>query len=543
MINSPQYTALSEHFEMVRNVHLRELFEQGNNRFKEFSLVFESILIDYSKHRITKDTKKLLIELAKASGLIEAIESLFQGKKINSTENRSVLHTALRNRTNTPVVVDGIDVMFEVNAVLHKIKLFTDQIRSGEHLGFTGKQITDVVNIGIGGSDLGPKMVTHALTHFSKRDLSVHFVSNIDSTHLSETVRGLDPETTLFIIASKTFTTDETMTNAHSARSWFLSSGAKDDDIAKHFVAVSTNFPATTEFGIDPNNVFIFWDWVGGRFSLWSAIGLPIALSVGFENFVELLEGAEAMDLHFRHTDFEDNIPVILALLDVWYINFFGTESHAILPYSEYLRLLPAYLQQAEMESNGKFVQKNGERVKWNTASVIWGQPGTDSQHSFFQLLHQGTRLIPCDFIAAARSHNHIGSHQEKLMANFFAQTEALMQGKTESEARAELESAGLDEEAIAKLLPHKVFEGNRPSTTILIEELTPRSLGSLIAMYEHKIFVQGILWGINSFDQWGVELGKQLAKKILPELTSDEQVLSHDDSTNGLIAAWKRMK
>jgi glucose-6-phosphate isomerase len=542
-MQSPLFSPLSEHYQQIRNIHLREFFSIGNNRFKQFSLCFESMVIDYSKHRIIGDTMKLLTEFAVSSGLSEAIDSLFLGHKINTTENRSVLHTALRNRSNIPVIVNGIDVMPEVNAVLEKIRIFTHRVRSGEHRGFTGEQITDIVNIGIGGSDLGPKMVTHALTPYSNRDLHIHFVSNIDATHLVETLRTLRPESTLFIIASKTFTTDETMTNAHSARSWFLSSGAIEADIALHFVAVSTNFPATTNFGINPDNVFIFWDWVGGRFSLWSAIGLPIALSVGFENFIELLEGAEAMDVHFRHTEFEKNIPVILALLDSWYINFFGTESHAILPYSEYLRMLPAYLQQAEMESNGKFVRKNGERVDWNTASVIWGQPGTDSQHSFFQLLHQGTRLIPCDFIAAARSHTPLATHQEKLMANFFAQTEALMQGKTAEEARQELEKAGLTEDAIAQLLPHKVFEGNRPSTTILLEELTPRSLGSLIALYEHKIFVQGILWNINSFDQWGVELGKQLAKKILPELISDEKVTSHDDSTNGLIAVWKSMK
>ncbi len=543
MIKSPQFDALSAHYNTVKNLHLRELFSLENNRFNQFSLCFESLLVDYSKHRITDETMKLLVEFAESSGLNDAIESMFTGKKINTTEDRPVLHTALRNRSHTPVVVNGINVMPEVHAVLDKMKLFTQRVRSGEHCGYTGENITDIVNIGIGGSDLGPKMVTHALAQYSKRDLNVHFVSNIDATHLAETLRTLHPERTLFIIASKTFTTDETMTNAHSARSWFLSCGAAERDVADHFAAVSTNFPATAEFGINPDNVFIFWDWVGGRFSLWSAIGLPIALSIGFENFVELLEGAEAMDIHFRHSELGKNIPVVLALLDIWYINFFGTESHAILPYSEYLRLLPAYLQQAEMESNGKFVRRGGERVEWNTASVIWGQPGTDSQHSFFQLLHQGTRLIPCDFIATARSHNHLGNHQEKLMANFFAQAEALMRGKTAEEARTELEAAGHSEEAIAKLLPHKVFEGNRPSTTILLEELTPRSLGSLIAMYEHKIFAQGILWDINSFDQWGVELGKQLAKKILPELISDEQISSHDDSTNGLIDAWKRMR
>lgn len=543
MLNNLQNLALKEHFEEIKHLHLRELFAMENNRFKEFTIYFETFLVDYSKNRITNNTIDLLVDLANTCGLKREIEAMFEGEKINTTENRAVLHTALRNRSKTPVLVDGKDVMPEIYDVLNKMQIFTEKFHSGEHKGYTGKKITDVVNIGIGGSDLGPKMVVHALKHYSVSNLNIHFVSNIDSTHIVETLTNLNPETTLFIVASKTFTTDETMTNAHSAREWFLTNGGIEHSIAQHFVAVSTNFEATRKFGIHPENVFIFWDWVGGRFSLWSAIGLSISLSIGFENFKQLLEGAEAMDIHFLETGFSKNIPVILALLDIWYINYFCVESHAILPYNEYLRLFPSYLQQAEMESNGKFIQRSGSKVDYNTASVIWGQPGTDSQHSFFQLLHQGTRFIPCDFIATARSNNPLGLHQEKLISNLFAQSEALMLGKSGEEVKLELENAGIQPEKLSKLLPHKIFEGNRPSTTILLEELTPRTLGSLIAMYEHKIFVQGIIWNINSFDQWGVELGKQLAKKILPELISSENVYTHDDSTNGLINMWKKMK
>lgn len=542
-MNSPQFSALAAHFEQIKHIQLRRLFAENPQRFEELSLRFGGVFVDYSKQRITLETRDLLVKFAQSRGLQEATQRFFSGEKINTTEGRAVLHTALRNQSGKPVYFEGKDVMPDIQQVLHKIQLFSEDVRSGAHRGYTGAHITDVVNIGIGGSDLGPKMVCHALTPYSNRTLNVHFVSNIDGTHLTETLHTLNPATTLFIIASKTFTTDETMTNAHSARTWFLSGGATEGDIEKHFVAVSTNFPATADFGIAPENVFIFWDWVGGRFSLWSAIGLPIALSVGYENFHALLAGAHAMDEHFRSAEFHENLPVLLALLDVWNGNFFGENSHAILPYDEYLRLLPAYLQQAEMESNGKYVRMNGERVDYTTAPVIWGQPGTDSQHSFFQLLHQGTQIIPADFIGVARSHNPLPMHHEKLMANFFAQTEALLCGKTPEEVRAELTAAGLDENAIQTLLPHKVFEGNRPTTTILLNELTPTTLGNLLALYEHKIFVQGVLWDVNSFDQWGVELGKQLAKKILPELVDTALVTSHDASTNGLIHVWKSVR
>jgi glucose-6-phosphate isomerase len=462
---------------------------------------------------------------------------MFKGEKINETEDRAVLHTALRNRSNTPIMVDGADVMPDVNAVLAKMKKFSEAIISGSWKGYTGKAITDVVNIGIGGSDLGPVMVTEALKAY-KNHLNLHFVSNVDGTHIVETLKEVDPETTLFLIASKTFTTQETMTNAHSARDWFLASGAVDADVAKHFAALSTNEDGVGKFGIDTQNMFGFWDWVGGRYSLWSAIGLSIVLSIGFENFEELLTGAHEMDNHFRTTEFERNIPVILALIGIWYNNFFEAETEAILPYDQYMHRFAAYFQQGDMESNGKHVDRTGQTVNYQTGPIIWGEPGTNGQHAFYQLIHQGTKLIPCDFIAPAQSHNPLGEHHKMLLSNFFAQTEALMNGKTEKEVVAELKDKSTEE--IEKLAPFKVFEGNRPTNSILVKKITPKVLGSLIAMYEHKIFVQGIIWNIFSFDQWGVELGKHLAGKILPELQADDAVNSHDSSTNGLINLYK---
>ncbi|MFA7473354.1 MAG: glucose-6-phosphate isomerase, partial [Spirosomataceae bacterium] len=465
------------------------------------------------------------------------------GDKINATENRSVLHIALRNRANTPIYSDGKDVMPEVNAVLEKMKEFSNKIRSGEWKGYTGKAITDVVNIGIGGSDLGPVMVTEALKRYAKKGLNVHFVSNVDGTHIVETLKDLNPETTLFLIASKTFTTQETMANAHTARQWFLASAQDEEAIKKHFVALSTNQAEVVKFGIDPNNMFVFWDWVGGRYSLWSAIGLSIAIYIGFSNFEQLLAGAHEADNHFRTTKFDKNIPVILGLLGVWYNNFFGAETHAILPYDQYLHRFAAYFQQGDMESNGKYVGRDGKPVDYQTGPIIWGEPGTNGQHAFYQLIHQGTKLIPADFIAPAISHNPVGEHHTLLLSNFFAQTEALMNGKTADEVRAELSNSGKSAEEIEALVPFKVFEGNRPTNSILIKKITPKTLGTLIALYEHKIFVQGIIWNIFSFDQWGVELGKQLANKIYPELKSDAPINSHDASTNGLINQYKRWR
>ncbi len=467
---------------------------------------------------------------------------MFNGEKINETEDRAVLHTALRNRSNTPVIVEGKDVMPDVNAVLQKMKTFSDAIINGNWKGYTGKTITDVVNIGIGGSDLGPVMVTEALKAY-KNHLTLHFVSNVDGTHIAETLKKVNPETTLFLIASKTFTTQETMANAHSARNWFLAAGAAESDVAKHFAALSTNADGVSKFGIDTQNMFEFWDWVGGRYSLWSAIGLPIALSIGFENFEDLLLGAHEMDIHFRETEFEQNIPVILALLGVWYNNFFEAETQAILPYDQYMHRFAAYFQQGDMESNGKYVARDGEQVNYQTGPVIWGEPGTNGQHAFYQLIHQGTKLIPCDFIAPAKSHNPLGEHHTLLLSNFFAQTEALMNGKTEEEVIAELKKEGKTDEQIAKIAPFKVFEGNRPTNSILVKQINPKTLGALIAMYEHKIFVQGVIWNIFSFDQWGVELGKQLAGKILPELRNNDEITSHDASTNGLINLFKNWR
>jgi len=497
------------------------------------------LLLDYSKNRVNDETLALLRQLAKECQLSEAIEAMFQGEKINETEGRQVLHTALRNQSGKAIFVDGQDVMKDVNAVLAQMESFTNRILSGEWKGYTGKTITDVVNIGIGGSDLGPVMVTEALKAY-RTHLNMHFVSNVDGTHIAEAIKNLDPETTLFLIASKTFTTQETMANANTARDWFLESGAQQTDVAKHFAALSTNTAAVAAFGIDTKNMFQFWDWVGGRYSLWSAIGLSISLAVGFDHFKELLTGAFEADEHFRTAAFEENIPVTLALLGIWYNNFFEAESHAILPYDQYLHRFAAYFQQGDMESNGKCVDRNGNAVDYQTGPIIWGEPGTNGQHAFYQLIHQGTKLIPCDFIAPAISLNPIGKHHQMLLSNFFAQTEALMNGKSEEVVVAELRAAGKSEEEIEKLKAFKVFEGNRPSNSILLKKVTPRSLGTLVALYEHKIFVQGIIWNVFSFDQWGVELGKQLAGQILPELESEDIITTHDSSTNGLINQYK---
>ena len=541
-MNTQAWNRLEEYHFEFEGIQMKELFAQNPNRFKEYSLKFEDILVDFSKNIVDDEVRDALIELANECGLQEAIESMFTGRKINVTEDRAVLHVALRNRSNTPIIVDGEDVMPEVNAVLDQMKNFSEKVISGEWKGYSGKSITDIVNIGIGGSDLGPLMVTEALKPYKTR-LNLHFVSNVDGTHIAETLKLVNPETTLFIVASKTFTTQETMTNANSAKDWFLTSAKVTGHVAKHFVAVSTNEKAVSAFGIDIKNMFRFWDWVGGRYSLWSAIGLSIACGIGFENYVELLEGAHAMDNHFRKTKFNKNIPVILALIGIWYNDFYGAETEAILPYDQYMHRFSAYFQQGNMESNGKYVDRNGEQVDYQTGPVIWGEPGTNGQHAFYQLIHQGTKLIPCDFIASAINHNQLGDHHVKLLANFFAQTEAMMVGKTEEQVRAELVAAGKTEEEVKELLPFKVFLGNIPTNSILVKKLTPHTLGSLIAMYEHKIFVQGIIWNIYSFDQWGVELGKQLANAILPELIDEKKVTGHDGSTNGLINAYKEMR
>jgi glucose-6-phosphate isomerase len=533
---------LEEYHATFKNTHLKSLFKNDADRFKKYSLKFEDILVDFSKNRVDEKSMGLLTDLARECGLKEAIDSMFAGEKINATENRAVLHVALRNRSNNPIQVDGKDVMPEVNAVLDQMKAFSEKVISGEWKGYSGKTITDVVNIGIGGSDLGPLMVTEALKPY-KNHLHLHFVSNVDGTHIAEVLKNVNPETTLFIIASKTFTTQETMTNAQSARKWFLESAEDESMVKNHFVAVSTNAEAVAEFGIDTKNMFRFWNWVGGRYSLWSAIGLSIVLGIGFDNYVELLSGAHAMDNHFRESDFDKNIPVILALIGIWYNNFFGAETEAILPYDQYMHRFAAYFQQGNMESNGKYVDRNGKPVDYQTGPIIWGEPGTNGQHAFYQLIHQGTKLIPCDFIAPAVSHNPLSDHHPKLLANFFAQTEAMMVGKTEKQVVSELKVAGKTDEEIAALLPFKVFKGNVPTNSILVNKITPRTLGALIAMYEHKIFVQGVIWNIYSFDQWGVELGKQLAKAILPELEGDEPVIGHDSSTNGLINAYKEMR
>ncbi|EGD75435.1 glucose phosphate isomerase a [Salpingoeca rosetta] len=541
-MDSAAWKALQEHYDTVgKSLNMRELFASDAKRFKDFSLKLDfgegDFLVDFSKNRVNKDTMKLLFDLARERGVEAGRDKMFSGEPINFTEGRSVLHIALRNRSNTPILVDGKDVMPSVNAVLDHMKEFTEAVRSGAWKGYSGKAITDVVNIGIGGSDLGPYMVTEALKPFGG-PINVHFVSNIDGTHMAEALKKVNPETTLFVVASKTFTTQETITNATTAKNWFLETAKDHAHIAKHFIALSTNKEKVAEFGIDTANMFEFWDWVGGRYSLWSAIGMTIALYVGFDNFAELLAGGHAMDQHFKTAPLEQNVPVVLALLGIWYNNFFGAQTHALLPYDQYMHRFAAYFQQGDMESNGKYVTRDGSKVSVSTGPIVWGEPGTNGQHAFYQLIHQGTKLVPADFIAPVDTHNSIagGEHHSILLANFLAQTEALMRGKTAGEADEELEKTGVPAAKKAKILPHKVFEGNRPTNSIVVQKMTPKTLGALIAMYEHKIFTQGWIWNINSYDQWGVELGKQLAKVILPELKGAGQVSTHDASTNGLI-------
>ncbi|MFM2016074.1 MAG: hypothetical protein RIQ51_1564, partial [Bacteroidota bacterium] len=527
---------LKKHFEEEMNrKQMKDLFAADPNRFETYSIKKDGVLFDYSKNIISDKTIQLLFQLAKECGLDKAIEAQFSGKAINETENRAVLHTALRNFSGQPVLLDGKDLMPGIQKVLQQMKTFCNKIHEGEHKGFTGKKITTIVNIGIGGSDLGPVMVTEALKPYWVDGIQTYFVSNVDGTHIAETLKKVNAEETLFLIASKTFTTQETMTNAHTARTWFLEHAKDEAHIATHFIALSTNEKLVNAFGIDSQNMFEFWDWVGGRYSLWSAIGMSIALTIGYHNFEDLLKGAHEADVHFKTTPFDKNMPVIMALLGIWYTNFFGAQSEAILPYDQYLHRFAAYFQQGNMESNGKYVDRNGTTVNYATGPVIWGEPGTNGQHAFYQLIHQGTQLIPADFIAPAITHNQIGNHHTLLMSNFFAQTEALMNGKTKEQVDAELAKAGLNEEQIAKLSPFKVFEGNKPTNSILVKQITPKTLGALIAMYEHKIFVQGVIWNVFSYDQWGVELGKQLANSILPELENNEKIHSHDSSTNGL--------
>jgi len=537
-LQTSAWKALDQQF-ANNDFELRTLFQYNPNRFQEFSLETENYLFDYSKNLVDAKTLELLLQLAEESQLKEAIGKMFSGDKINETEGRAVLHTALRDFSDKEILVDGENIKPAIKKVLDHMKAFSESVISGSHKGFTGKEITDVVNVGIGGSDLGPVMVCSALKHFKTR-LNVHFVSNVDGNHMAEVVKDLNPETTLFIVASKTFTTQETMTNANSAKKWFLKSGAKNEDVAKHFVALSTNIEAVKKFGIAEENIFEFWDWVGGRYSLWSAIGLSIVLFVGYDNFEQLLKGANETDVHFQTKDFEENVPVLMGLLGIWYRNFYAAGTYAILPYSQYLDRFSAYLQQGDMESNGKSVDRNGDFVEYETGPIIWGEPGTNGQHAFYQLIHQGTELIPADFIAYAKSLNEVGEHQDILLANYFAQTEALAFGKTEDEVFAELRSSGKSEEEIEKLLNYKIFAGNTPTNSFLFKELTPFTLGQLIALYEHKIFVQGVIWNIFSFDQFGVELGKVLAGKILPELEAEGQVETHDSSTNGLINFYK---
>ena len=542
LTQTPAWQALLAHQQDIANDHMRDLFAQDPQRFDKFSLQVGSILLDYSKNRIKEETLQHLFALARQANVETLREQMFSGQRINSTEQRAVLHTALRNRSNQPIQVDGQDVMPDIKAVLARMAQFSTAVRDGAWRGFSGERIRDVVNIGIGGSDLGPFMVCEALKAYQHPELNLHFVSNVDGSHLSDTLKRLRPETTLFIVASKTFTTQETMANAHSARTWFLQQGIDESAIAKHFVAVSTNAKQVADFGIDTANMFEFWDWVGGRYSLWSAIGLPIAIAIGMERFEALLDGAHAMDQHFRNAPLEANMPVIMALLGIWFHNFFGAESHVVAPYDQYLHRFPAYLQQLDMESNGKSVDRNNQAIEnYSTGPILWGEPGTNGQHAFFQLLHQGTRLVPADFIVPVETHNPLGNHHTLLLANCFAQTEALMRGKTEAEARAELSAQGLDAAAVEALVPHKVFAGNRPSNTLLCRKIDPHTLGMLIALYEHKVFVQGAIWNINSFDQWGVELGKQLAQTIVAELQDEREVQNHDASTNSLINYTKR--
>lgn len=539
-----EWKDLQRHQKRISSEHLRKMFDKDSERQNKFSIEFGELFFDYSKNRINEDTMQLLMNLARKANLNEWIANMFTGEKINITEDRAVLHTALRNRSDQPLVYDGEDVMPQIKAVLDQMRRFVDSVHSWEWKGCTGLPIKDIVNIGIGGSDLGPKMASKALKPYAKYGINVHYVSNVDGTHIVETLKDLKPETTLFIIASKSFTTQETITNAKAAREWFLkATGGDKMKIAKHFVAISTNEKAVTKFGIDPENMFVFWDWVGGRYSLWSAIGLSLALYIGMDNFEEFLLGAYQMDLHFRNTRFEENIPVIMAMLGVWYVNFFKAASHAVIPYDEYLDDFPTYLQQLDMESNGKRITRNGDVVDYLTGPIIWGRSGTNSQHSFFQLIHQGTQLIPADFLAPIDNHNNLGDHHNILLSNFLAQTQALMQGKTEKEVKSELKKTNKSNAEIKDLLPHKVFPGNKPTNTILYQELTPKTLGMLTALYEHKVFVQGVIWNINSFDQWGVELGKQLANGILPQLSGDEQINEHDSSTNGLINYLKRKR
>ena len=541
LTTSPIWQRLKKHQQEISSKHMREMFQDDPQRFEKFSLKFKDILLDFSKNRITEETITLLLQLARDAQVETWRERMFSGEKINFTENRAVLHTALRNRSNTPILVDGKDVMPEVNRVLAQMRSFTERVRNGEWKGYTSKPITDIVNIGIGGSDLGPFMACTALKPYSRDNLRAHFVSNVDGAHLSMTLQRCNPETTLFVVASKTFTTQETLTNARSARAWFLETAKDQKQVAKHFVALSTNAAEVTKFGIDTANMFEFWDWVGGRYSLWSSIGLSIALDIGMDNFESLLEGAHEMDQHFCSTPLEKNLPVILAMLGIWYNNFFGAQTHAILPYDQTLSRFTAYFQQGDMESNGKFVDREGKRVDYDTGPVIWGEPGTNGQHAFYQLIHQGTRMIPCDFLMPIETQYPLGEHHEILFSNFLAQTKALMQGKTAEEARAELEASGVKGEELELLLLHKVFRGNRPTNSILFQKLDPKTLGAIIALYEHKIFVQGIVWNINSFDQWGVELGKQLAQKIFPQLGGKEAISDHDASTNGLINHYKK--
>jgi glucose-6-phosphate isomerase len=537
------WSSLQQHFAEMKSVRMKDLFAEDKDRFNRFHIVFEDILFDYSKNVVTDKTLNLLLQLADECSVKNAIAAMFNGDVINETEHRSVLHIALRNFSKDAIYAQGNNVMPAVKKVLRKMKTFCDAIHTGAHRGYTGKRLKYIVNIGIGGSDLGPFMVTEALRHYKLENIETYFVSNIDGTHIAETLKKVKPERTLFLIASKTFTTQETMTNAHTARQWFLKKAKDEQHIAKHFAALSTNEQEVVNFGIDKKNMFEFWDWVGGRYSLWSAIGLSIALTIGYKNFEQLLKGGYSSDQHFSKAAFDKNIPVLMALIGAWYTNFFGSQTESILPYDQYMHRFAAYFQQGNMESNGKSIDRNGEAVEYATGPVIWGEPGTNGQHAFYQLIHQGTPLIPCDFIAPAQSHNPIGDHHPKLLSNFFAQTEALMNGKTEVDAERELGQQGLSAEQIARLLPYKVFAGNKPTNSLLVKKITPFTLGQLIALYEHKIFVQGIIWNIFSFDQWGVELGKQLANKILPELENDEAISNHDSSTNGLINAYKTMK
>ncbi|MGV8963597.1 MAG: glucose-6-phosphate isomerase [Candidatus Saccharimonadaceae bacterium] len=541
--HSPAWKALIAHQTNMQKVQMKDLFEQDSKRFENMSIKFGDILFDYSKNIVTYETLEKLFQLTEDCKVKDSIENMFKGEKINETEDRAVMHAALRNFSDLQITIDGEDIMPEIRETRKKMKSFCHKIHSGEWKGYSGKRIKNIVNIGIGGSDLGPVMVTEALRPYWMEGIQAHFVSNVDGTQIVETLKGLNPEETLFTIASKTFTTQETMTNAHTARDWFLESAQDEKQIAKHFVALSTNEKGVKEFGIAPENMFVFWDWVGGRYSLWSSIGLSIALTVGYDNFEKLLKGAESTDHHFKSTDFKENIPVIMALVGLWYTNFFGSETEAILPYDQYMHRFPAYFQQGNMESNGKHTDRNGNDVTYNSGPVVWGEPGTNGQHAFYQLIHQGTHLIPCDFIAPAISHNPVGKHHPILISNFFAQTEALMNGKDADQVSAELKKQGIEKERMEKLIPFKVFTGNKPTNSFLIKKITPFTLGSLIALYEHKIFVQGVIWNIFSFDQWGVELGKELAQKVLPQLNNDDQIENHDSSTNGLIKMFKKWR